>query len=74
MSCFFLGGGNPKTLRMQAHGECMTLSASASTKADQLGLTIVGEYVEAGRSATEMEKRVAFQQMLQRVRGEKDVD
>lgn len=43
-------------------------------KADQLGLTIVGEYVEAGRSATEMEKRVAFQQMLQRVRGEKDVD
>ena len=43
-------------------------------KAQQLGLTIVGEYVEPGRSGTEMTKRVAFQQMLQRVRSEKDID
>lgn len=42
-------------------------------KADQLGLTVVDEYVEPGRSATEMTKRVAFQQMLSRVRQEKDV-
>ena len=42
-------------------------------KADQLGLTVVDEYVEPGRSATEMTKRVAFQQMLSRVRQDKDV-
>ena len=43
-------------------------------KADQLGLTVIDEYVEPGRSGTEMEKRIAFQQMLQRIRTEKDVD
>lgn len=43
-------------------------------KADQLGLTIIAEYIEPGRSGTEMEKRIAFQQMLQRIRTEKDVD
>ncbi len=43
-------------------------------KADQLGLTIIGEYIEPGRSGTEMEKRISFQQMLQRIRTEKDVD
>jgi len=43
-------------------------------KADQLGLTIVEEYLEPGRSGTEMTRRVAFQQMLTRVRNEKDVD
>ena len=32
------------------------------------------EYVEPGKSATEMTKRVAFQQMLTRVRQAKDVD
>lgn len=43
-------------------------------KADQLGLTVIDEYIEPGRSGTEMEKRIAFQQMLQRIRAEKDVD
>ena len=43
-------------------------------KADQLGLTVIDEHVEPGRSGTEMEKRIAFQQMLQRIRTEKDVD
>lgn len=43
-------------------------------KADQLGLAIVDEYIEPGRSGTEMTRRVAFQQMLTRVRNEKDVD
>lgn len=33
-------------------------------KAEQLGLTIVDEFVELGRSALEMSKRVAFQRML----------
>ncbi len=47
---------------------------SCQRKAEQLGLTIVAEYVEAGISGTEMTKRVAFQQMLERIRRDKDVD
>lgn len=43
-------------------------------KAEQLGLIIVDEYIEPGRTATEMSKRVAFQQMLTRVRNLRDVD
>lgn len=47
---------------------------SCQRKAEQLGLTIVAEYVEPGRSATEMSKREAFQRMLERIRRERDVD
>lgn len=47
---------------------------SCQRKAEQLGLTIVGEYVEPGQSATEMTKRVAFQQMRERIRRSRDVD
>lgn len=43
-------------------------------KAEQLGLTVTAEYIEPGRTATEMTKRVAFQQMLERIRRDKDVD
>lgn len=43
-------------------------------KAEQLGLTIIDEYIEPGRSGTEMTKRVAFQQMLARVRTARDID
>lgn len=43
-------------------------------KAEQLGLTVVDEYVEPGKSATEMTKRAAFQQMLARVKQARDVD
>lgn len=43
-------------------------------KAEQLGVSIVSEYIEPGRSATEMTKRIAFQQMLERIRRDRDVD
>jgi DNA invertase Pin-like site-specific DNA recombinase len=43
-------------------------------KAEQLGVTVIDEYVEPGKSATEMTKRVAFQQMLERIRTQRDVD
>src|SRR3982074_1285793 len=43
-------------------------------KAEQLGLTVIDEYVEPGRTATEMSKRVEFQRMLTRVRNAGDVD
>ncbi|MPZ81453.1 MAG: hypothetical protein GEV28_14040 [Actinophytocola sp.] len=42
-------------------------------KAEQLGLTIVDEYVEPGRSALEMSKRAAFQRMLARIRDTDDI-
>lgn len=41
---------------------------SCEEKAKRLGLEIVGEYVEPGRSATSMDKRVEFQSMLERIR------
>jgi DNA invertase Pin-like site-specific DNA recombinase len=43
-------------------------------KAEQFGLTIIDEYVEPGRTATEMSKRVEFQRMLTRVGNAGDVD
>lgn len=47
---------------------------SCQRKAEALGLTIVHEYIEPGRSATEMTERVAFQEMLERIRRDRDVD
>ena len=47
---------------------------SFTRKAEQLGLMIVGEYIEPGQSATEMTKRVAFQQVLERIRRDRDFD
>jgi site-specific DNA recombinase len=43
-------------------------------KARELGVTVIDEYVEPGRSAVEMTKREAFQRMLARVRSQGDVD
>ena len=48
--------------------------SSCIRKAEQMGLTVIQEYVEPGKSATEMTKRVAFQQMLERIRRERDID
>jgi site-specific DNA recombinase len=43
-------------------------------KAREIGVTVIDECVEPGRSGTEMTKREAFQQMLARVRSQGDVD
>ncbi|HXC76970.1 MAG TPA: recombinase family protein, partial [Candidatus Acidoferrum sp.] len=43
-------------------------------KAAQMGVVIVGEYVEPGKSATTMEKRPVFQAMLARLKSERDAD
>jgi site-specific DNA recombinase len=42
-------------------------------KAAQLGIEVIDEYIEPGRSATSMDKRVAFQTMLERIRYQRDV-
>src|SRR5215212_12246523 len=39
-----------------------------------MGLTIVGEYSEPGRSGRTITERPAFQQMLERIKDERDVD
>ncbi|UQS22881.1 recombinase family protein [Amycolatopsis thermalba] len=43
-------------------------------RAEQLGLTIVEEYVEPGRSAVEIARRAAFKRMLARIRDTDDID
>ena len=43
-------------------------------KAAQMGIEVIGEYIEPGRSATTVENRPAFQAMLQRLSVERDVD
>jgi site-specific DNA recombinase len=43
-------------------------------KAEQMGAEVVGEYVEPGRSATTIEKRPIFQEMLARVKRDRDAD
>ncbi|MBB5153332.1 recombinase family protein [Saccharopolyspora phatthalungensis] len=48
--------------------------AACHRKAAQLGLTIADEYVEPGRSGTEIAKRSSFQRMLGRIRDSGDAD
>ncbi len=43
-------------------------------KAAELGIEILDEYVEPGRSATSMDKRPVFQAMLERIKSQRDVD
>ena len=42
--------------------------------AERRGFTIVDEYVEPGRSATEMTKRVELRRMINRIRRDRDTD
>ncbi len=46
---------------------------SCLSRAEELGLTVIDEYVEPGRSATELTKRIAFRQLLARLQTEGDV-
>lgn len=47
---------------------------SCLRKAAQMGVEVIDEYVEPGRSATSMDKRPAFQAMLLRLKEARDVD
>jgi DNA invertase Pin-like site-specific DNA recombinase len=59
---------NPEGISIPAQRE------ACLRKARDLGVTVIDEYVEPGRSAVEMTKREAFQRMLARVRSQGDVD
>jgi len=43
-------------------------------KAEEMNLSIIREYVEPGRSATRMDQRPVFRQMLDEIKSERDVD
>ena len=43
-------------------------------KAEQLGVEIVGTYIEPGKTATSIDKRPVFQEMLARIKADHDVD
>jgi site-specific DNA recombinase len=43
-------------------------------KAQQLGVQVIDEYVEPGKSATTIAKRPVFQQMMARLKQDRDVD
>ena len=49
----------PTTTRRASRSRRSALACTR--KAEQMGVTIVGEYVEPGRSATTMDKRPVFQ-------------
>jgi site-specific DNA recombinase len=46
---------------------------AAQRKAAQLGARVIEEYIEPGKTATSMDKRPAFQAMLERIRTRRDV-
>ena len=76
-AALYLRVSTPRQVNTDYDPEGLSLPAqrlACERKAQQLGYTVVAEYVEPGRSATEMTRRVEFQAMLARIRREKDVD
>ena len=72
----YLRVSDPKQLHTDYDPEGISLPAqrkSCLRKAEQLGLEVVGEYVEPGRSGRETEHRLEFQKMLARIKTDKDV-
>jgi site-specific DNA recombinase len=59
---------NPEGISIPAQRE------AGQRKARELGAVIVDEYIEPGRTATSIEKRPRFQEMLARIKAEQDVD
>jgi site-specific DNA recombinase len=59
---------NPEGISLPAQRDACTLKSGA------LGADIVREFVEPGRTATNIEKRPVFQEMLAWVKAEKNVD
>ncbi len=73
----YLRVSTPKQMRQDFGPEGISVPAQRQEcyrAAEKHGLTIVDEYIEPGRSAREITKRVEFQKMLERIREVKDVD
>jgi len=72
----YLRVSDPKQVATDYDPEDISLPAQRKAcqhKADQLGLTVVGEYVEAGVSGREMTRLVEFQKLLNRVKRDQDI-
>jgi site-specific DNA recombinase len=59
---------NPEGISIPAQRE------ACERKARELGAAIVDEYVEPGRTATSIEKRPVFQEMVARIKADQDAD
>jgi site-specific DNA recombinase len=59
---------NPEGISIPAQRE------AGERKAGELGAVIVDEYIEPGRTATSIDKRPVFQDMVARIKREQDVD
>lgn len=73
----YLRVSTPKQMRQDFGPEGISVPAQRQEcyrAAEKHGLTIVDEYIEPGRSAREISKRIEFQKMLERIREVKDVD
>jgi DNA invertase Pin-like site-specific DNA recombinase len=73
----YLRVSTPGQVRTDYDPEGISLPAqrkACQRKAEQLGLAVVGEYVEAGVSGRGTEHRLEFQKMLARIKTAKDVD
>lgn len=73
----YLRVSTPSQVRTDYDPEGLSIPAqrkACERKAEQLGITVVDEYIEPGRTATSMDKRPAFQEMLARIKTERDVD
>jgi len=73
----YLRVSTPSQVNTDYNPEGISLPAqrvAAQRKEHELEADNVGEYVEPGRTATSIEKRPVFQEMLARIKAEKDVD
>ena len=73
----YLRVSDPKQVRKGLDPEGISLPTQREAcirKAKELGVLIVDEYVEPGRTATAVAKRPRFREMMQRLRNERDVD
>jgi DNA invertase Pin-like site-specific DNA recombinase len=73
----YLRVSTPSQVKTDYDPEGISLPAQREAcmrKANQLGVRVIGEYIEPGKTATTMDKRPAFQAMLDRIRTERDVN
>lgn len=73
----YLRVSSPSQVKTDYDPEGISIPAqreACQRKAEQIGAEVVEEYVEPGRSATSMAKRVVFQSMLERIKTERDID
>ena len=73
----YLRVSDPSQVHTDYDSEGLSIAAQRTAcqhKAEQLGLAIIDEYIEPGRSARSIDKRPAFQAMMKRIREQHDID